>query len=101
MKYIEGGKLEIIEKNIKTEKKTKREKPVLPNGTIVYCRGTAGTGSFYGIVYSKGILELGNGSDAYINTNGYIYLGDQINYWIIEKVVKAKLIIEDIIEEDK
>ena len=81
MKYIEGGKLEIIEKNIKTEKKTKREKPVLPNGTIVYCRGTAGTG--------------------YINTNGYIYLGDQINYWIIEKVVKAKLIIEDIIEEDK
>ena len=52
-------------------------------------------------MYPKGILELENGSDAYINTNGYLHLGDQISYWAIERVVKAKLIIEDIIEEDK
>lgn len=100
MKYIEGGKLKIEEK-IEHKKKKKIEKPILSNGTIVYCRGTAGTGSFYGIVYPKGILELENGSDAYINTNGYLHLGDQISYWVIERVVKAKLIIEDIIEEDK
>lgn len=100
MEYIEGGKLEVIE-NIKMSEKRKKQKAVLPNGTIVFCRGTAGTGSFYGIVYPKGVLELGNGSDAYINTSGYIHLGDQISYWIIEKVVKAKLVIEDIIEEDK
>lgn len=101
MKYIEDGKLEIEDK-IKPGKKKKVERPVLSNGSIVYCRGTCGTGSFYGIVYSKGILELENGSDAYINTNGgYIHLGDQISYWVIERVVKAKLIIEDIIEEAK
>lgn len=100
MEYIEGGKLEIIS-NIKTEKKSGKEKPILPCGTIVFCRGTQGIGSFYGIVYSGGVLELGNGSEVYIQTRDYIHLGDLISYWRIEKVVKAKLIIEDIIEEEK
>lgn len=100
MEYIESGKLKIEEK-IEHKKRKKIEKPILSNGTIVYCRETAGTSSFYGIVYPKGILELENGSDAYINTNGDLHLGDQISYWIIERVVKAKLIIEDIIKEEK
>lgn len=92
---------EFLAEREEDKKRKKIEKPILSNGTIVYCRGTAGTSSFYGIVYPKGILELENGSDAYINTNGDLHLGDQISYWIIERVVKAKLIIEDIIEEDK
>ncbi len=99
MKYIEGGKLE-IENKIKTNSKKQKEKPILPHGTIVFCRGDRGTNSFYGIVYQNGVIELENGSDACIHTNGNLHLGDKINYWTIEKVVKAKLIIEDIIEED-
>ena len=100
MEYIEDGRLEIVEK-IKHNKKMKKEKPIIHNGSIVCCKGTGGTGSFYGIVYPGGVLELPTGSDAYISTNGNIHIGDQISYWNIEKVVKAKLIIEDIIEEDK
>lgn len=98
MKYIEGGKLEIFEdkKALKTIKE--KEKPVLPLGTIVYCQGSVGTGSFYGIVYPEGVLDLENGSDVYIKTENYIHLGDTISYWTITKVVKSKLIIEDIIE---
>lgn len=99
MEYVEGGKLEIIS-NIKTGKKSGKEKPILPCGTIVFCRGAQGVESFYGIVYSGGVLELGNGSEVYIQTTDYMHLGDQISYWRIEKVVKAKLIIEDIIEEE-
>ena len=41
MEYVEGGKLEIIS-NIKTGKKASKEKPILPCGTIVFCRGTQG-----------------------------------------------------------
>jgi len=63
-----------------------KEKEPIPNGTVVYCRGNAGTGSFYGIVYSGGVLELEHGSDAYIRTNEPVYLGDTISYWTIEKV---------------
>lgn len=100
MEYIENGKLEIVEQ-IKNENNKEIEKPILPDGTIVYCRGTEGTGSFYGIVYNKGVLELENGSEVYIYTDKYIHLGDKINYWVIEKVVKAKLIIEDVIAENK
>ena len=51
------------------------------------------------MVYSKGILELLNGSDSYINTSDYIHLGDKISYWVVEKVVKATLTIEGIVEE--
>lgn len=52
MEYIENGKLEIVEQ-IKNENNKEIEKPILPDGTIVYCRGTEGAGSFYGIVYKK------------------------------------------------
>ncbi len=99
MKYIENGRLEIVEKYDKKQK-AKKERPVLQNGTIVFCRGNGGTGSFYGIVYSGGILELQCGSDAYIQTEGYLHLGDTISYWTIEKVCKSKLIIEGIVEEE-
>lgn len=98
MRYINGGKLNIKE-NSKVNKKAKIERPVLSSGTIVFCRGTSGAGSFYGIVYPKGILELANGSDAYINTSESIHLGDKISYWVVEKVVKATLTIEGIVEE--
>ena len=68
----------------------------LPHGTVAYCRGTSGTGSFYGIVYSEGVLELPYGSNAYIRTNEGIHLGDMISYWRIERVCKnVKLIIND------
>ena len=80
--------------------KKKKEKPVLKAGTIVFCRGNDGTGSFYGIVYRYGILELECGSDAYIKTNENIHIGDRISYWTIESVCKAKLVIEDYITED-
>lgn len=96
MELIKGGELSIIVEDIESKEK---EEPILPNGTIVYCKGTKGVSSFYGIVYSNGILELENGSDVYIKTNKYLHLGDQISYWRIEKVVKAKLIIEDVIKE--
>lgn len=87
------GRLEIIDKS--KEKKTK-PKERLPYGTIVFCRGTGGTGSFYGIVYEYGVLELPYGSNAYINTKEGIHLGDKISYWIIEKICKnAELIIND------
>ena len=97
MKYIENGRMEIVE-NFKTTPKKKKERPVLENGTIVFCRGNNGTNSFYGIVYSKGVLELECGSNAYIQTNAYLHLGDTISYWTIESVCKAKLIIEEIDE---
>ena len=95
MEYIEGGRLEIID----DIEKMKKEKAILPIGTIVYCRGDSGAGSFYGMVYPNGVLELENGSDAYINTQEHLHLGDKISFWTIEKVVKAKLIIKDIIKE--
>lgn len=79
--------------------KIKKEKKPLKNGTIVYCKGIDGTGSFYGIVYEHGVLEFPCGSTAYIQKNGYLYLGDTISYWTIEKIVKAKMIIEGVIEE--
>lgn len=97
MQYVEEGRLEIVEKCSKKQKK-KTEKPVLKNGTIVYCRGSEGTGSFYGIVYCGGVLELECGSNAYIQTRDYLHIGDKISYWTIESVCKAKLIIEDIYE---
>lgn len=86
------GRMEIIEKdNIEEEYKED-----LPHGTVVYCRGTEGTGSFYGIVYAEGVLELPYGSNAYIRTNGGIRLGDMISYWKIERVCKnVKLIINN------
>lgn len=99
MKYIEGGRIE-IENKIKFNSKKRKEKPVLPNGTIIFCRGNNGAGSFYGMVYESGVIELESGSTAYIQKSGYLHLGDTISYWTIEKAVKAKLIIEDIIEED-
>ena len=59
MEYIEEGRTNIIEQYSKKDKK-KREKPVLQHGSIVYCKGHDGTGSFYGIVYENGVLELNN-----------------------------------------
>lgn len=97
LRYVEEGRLEISE-NFSKKAKKKRERPVLKNGTIVYCRGSEGAGSFYGIVYSGGVLELPLGSDAYIKTRDYIHIGDRIGYWTIESVCKAKIIIEDIYE---
>lgn len=98
MKYLENGRLEIVE-NYNEKDKKKKEKPVLQYGTIVYCRGNGGAGSFYGIVYENGVLELECGSDAYINTREHLHLGDIVKYWTIEKVVKAKLIIDEVLEE--
>lgn len=86
------GRMKIIDKSdIEEEKKEE-----LPYGTIVYCRGTEGTGSFYGIVYEEGVLELPYGSNAYIYTREGIHLGDMISYWRIERVCKnVKLIINN------
>ena len=99
MQYVEEGRTNIIEQyNKKDEKKI--EKPVLKNGSIVYCKGHDGTGSFYGIVYENGVLELECGSDAYIRTRENLHIGDRINYWTIEYVCESKLIIERIIGEE-
>ncbi len=98
MEDIKIGRISIegLEKII--SKKNSKEK--LPNGTIVYCKGNAGTSSFIGIVYdSSRVLELENGSDAYINSDDYIHLGDTISYWTIEKVLKTRLIIDDVLDE--
>lgn len=99
MKYIEEGKVEIIERYNKKDKK-KVEKPVLEHGGIVFCKGHDGAGSFYGIVYENGVLELQCGSDAYIRTKDNLHIGDRISYWTIEYVCKSKLIIEGIIGEE-
>jgi len=78
------------------KEKIKKEKEPLKHGTVVFCRGHNGTGSFYGIVYEHGVIELPYGSTAYINTKQYLHIGDEIGYWTIERVCKnAKLIIED------
>ena len=85
------GRLTIIDNH-----KEKEEKEPLKHGTVVFCRGHNGTGSFYGIVYEYGVIELPYGSNAYINTERYLHIGDNISYWTIERVCKnAKLIIED------
>ena len=81
-----------IEKN---EVETVKEKKPIPCGTVVYCKGNAGAGSFYGIVYSGGVLELENGSDAYISTNEPIYLGNIFTYWTIEKVCNSAILYVD------
>lgn len=99
MEYVEEGRTKIIEQYRKKDKK-KIEKPVLQNGSIVYCKGHDGTGSFYGIVYENGVLELQCGSDAYIKTRENLHIGDRISYWTIEFVCKSKLIIEGIIGEE-
>lgn len=79
----------------KKEVETVKEKKPIPHGTVVYCKGNAGAGSFYGIVYSGGVLELENGSEAYISTNEPIYLGDTISYWTIEKVCSSAILYVD------
>lgn len=101
MTYFEGGRIEIENKDLlKVKNKKKEDKPVLENGTIVFCRGSSGTCSFIGIVYdSSKILELEFGSSACINSDGYLHLGDTISYWTIEKVLKTRLIIDEILEE--
>ncbi len=98
--YIEGGRTEIIEKYSRKEKQ-KKEKPILQNGAIVFCKGHDGAGSFYGIVYENGVLELEYGSNAYIQTREDLHIGDRISYWSIEYVCKTKLIIEGTIEEEE
>lgn len=85
MKYEKEGRIELVEKYGKKDTK-KKEKPILQYGTIVYCKGHGGAGSFYGIIYENGILELPYGSNAYINTKEYLHIGDTINYWTIEYV---------------
>ena len=99
MKYIEEGRTNIIEQYSKKNKK-KTEKPVLQNGSIVYCNGHDGAGSFYGIVYENGVLELECGSTAYIKTRENLHIGDRISYWTIEYVCKSELIIKEIIGEE-
>ena len=99
MEYIEEGRMKIVEKYNKKDQEEK-EKPILQNGSIVFCKGHDGTGSFYGIVYDNGVLELEYGSGAYINTRERLHIGDRINYWTIEYVCKSKLIIEGIIREE-
>jgi hypothetical protein len=79
----------------KKEVETIKEKKPIPCGTVVYCKGNAGAGSFYGIVYSGGVLELENGSDAYISTNEPIYLGNIFTYWTIEKVCSSAILYVD------
>lgn len=97
MKYIEKGRVKIIERYNKKDKKI--EKPVLEHGSIVFCKGNDGAGSFYGIVYENGVLELQCGSDAYIKTRENLHIGDTVGYWTIEYACKAKLIIEEIVKE--
>ena len=88
----EEGRISII--NNSKDKKVEKER--LKNGQIVYCRGQEGSGSFYGIVYEYGILELPCGSNAYINTTKPLHIGDTIGYWTIEKAYKKiNLIIEE------
>ncbi len=92
MKNRDEGRIEIIEKNSAEEKYHED----LPHGTVVYCKGIDGVGSFYGIVYEEGVLEIPYGSNAYIRTKQGIHLGDMISYWRIEKVCKnVKLIINN------
>ena len=99
MKYIEEGRMKIVEQYNKKDQEEK-EKPILQNGSIVFCKGHGGAGSFYGIVYDNGVLELEYGSNAYINTREGLHIGDRISYWTIEYVCETKLIIERIIGEE-
>ena len=100
MEVYEKGKIKIDNKISLKEVKRNKNKETLANGTIVYCRGNSGTASFIGIVYnSTRVLELENGSNAYINSNDYIHLGDTISYWTIEKVLSARLVVDEILKE--
>lgn len=100
MEVYEKGKIKIDNKISLKEVKRNENKKILADGTIVYCRGNAGTGSFIGIVYdSKRVLELENGSNAYINSDDYIHLGDTVSYWTIEKVLSARLVVDEILKE--
>lgn len=99
---MESGRVEIVNKEILNQK-SKKEKIMLENGTIVFCKGMKGCSSFVGIVYgySNKILDLENGSDAYINSNDCLYLGDTISYWRIEKILETRLIIDKVLEESE
>lgn len=100
IEYYEKGRTQIEGLEKIKKRKNKVDKEILVNGTIVYCQGNQGTGSFVGIVYDNfKVLELECGSSAYIKSNDYIHLGDTISYWTIEKVLKTKLIIEDVLKE--
>lgn len=100
MKYIDIGRINIVEQCSEKDKE-KIGKPVLKNGSIVYCKGHNTASSFYGIVYENGILELEHGSDAYIKTKEDLHIGDKINYWTIEYACKTKLIVEEMIGEEQ
>lgn len=69
----------------------------LKNGDVVFMKATRGACDFYGMfVYGIGIIELENGSDAYCRAKGYLYIGDAISHWTIEKVFKnCELIIRE------
>lgn len=70
----------------------------LKNGDIVFCRGDAGTSSFYGMyVYGIGIIELEYGSTAYMPSKTALHLKEKISYWTIEKRFKN---VELVIKED-
>jgi hypothetical protein len=70
----------------------------LKNGDIVFCRGVEGTGSFYGIyVNGIGIIELENGSTAYMPSKKALHLKEKISYWTIEKRFNN---VELVIKED-
>ena len=99
MQYGEGRtKIEGLDKIKSKEIKKKRE--ILENGTIVYCKGSQSTSSFIGIVYDNcRVLEIENGSSAYINSDNYIHLGDMVGYWTIEKVLKTRLVIDEVLKE--
>lgn len=88
MEYIEEGRIKIVEQYNKKDKK-KIEKPVLQNGSIVFCKGHDGTGSFYGIVYENGVLELECGSDAYIKTREKLH--NSIEYLELQCIVNNRI----------
>lgn len=51
---------------------------MLQHGSIVYCKGHDGAGSFYGIVYENGVLEIKCASTSYIKTRENLHIGDRI-----------------------
>lgn len=70
------GRMKIIEKCSKS--RSKAEKPTLPHGTIVYCKGHGGTGSLLPLV--DGIMESMDDGDFELLEETRKHLKDKINF---------------------
>lgn len=72
----------------------------IEQGDFIYCKANGGALSFWGIYGSSiGVVCLDGAGNVCIPIKDKIYLGENYNYWLIEKRIpcnKAKITIEEL-----